>query len=463
MRAFTFLIFVLPVFCLAQPASIVIDSVGNNARIKYAGLSTNILIGSNAGNFSGLGGANNFIGLNAGSSHTSGIRNIAIGNDAGRNLMTNNYNINLGVGAGFSNESGAGNINIGDEAGYSDVLGSENVRIGDYVGRNSIGSRNVLIGTSVGLDLVGDDQLMIDNNSTPFPLLHGFFDKDSLVINGDLRVTGNLIAPIDVSQITGILGSGNSAVFPVVIDNTVSIEIEGIINSTALITNSVGFEADTMTLPGSCLEPTIGFTAEFPITFETANTTDISALNIWFSGPSPRSGSIIIRDIGGNETYRFNFFDYVPNSTTAGSDGRTSFTISHNQVPNNNVAFEIDEYLGSSFSYNPATDKRVEIEGITHAFFCPAVEVDYTKRVITLEMTYNEGLGLVNWINNMVRGINTTKRAMSIIETTDGMTETSRENFFEVIPFKYEIIYGFGLNTKMKARIQLLYGCNEPG
>lgn len=467
MRSIIFFLLLFPFLCIAQPASIVIDSVGNNARIKYDGARTNILIGNNSGNINGTGEDNTFIGQNAGSNHTAGIRNVNIGSNAGLNLAAGYYNINIGVSAGNRNQSGYGNINIGDEAGYIDTLGENNIRIGDYTGRNSKGNRNIMIGKSAGLSFIGDDRLIIDNSNTTQPLLHGFFADDSLVINGDLNVTGKIIGTS--IEIMGLLGNGYSAVFPEVLDNTVSLEINSILPLTnVLITNSIGFEIDTFTLPGggggTCLDPNTAFTGEFPITFETDNAADIALLQSWFASPNARSGSIIIKNIGGAETTRYNFYDYVPNSTGPGTDGRTSFTLFHNLAPNTTQGVEIMEYLGSSASYDPVTDKVVEITGISHTDFCPAVEVDYTKRVITLEMTYNEGAGLIDWINGFATGI-IDKKSMSIIETVNGpgTTETSRENFFEVVPFKYEVSYGFGLNTKQKAKIQLLYGCNEPG
>ena len=78
-------------------------------------------------------------------------------------------------------------------------------------------------------------------------------------------------------------------------------------------------------------------------------------------------------------------------------------------------------------------------------------------------MTYNEGEGIIDWIEDASAGLSGQKKSMSISETTDGVTVISTEDFFEVLPFKYEIIYGFGLHSKMVARVKLIYGCNAPG
>jgi hypothetical protein len=373
----------------------------------------------------------------------------------------------IGSTTGGLNTTGIENTFLGTGAGEQSVIGNGNTYLGRFAGRLSTGSRNVFVGSGAGYGELGDDLLYIDNGGTTTPLLHGFFAKDSLVINGDLNITGNLIAPsIQVSRLTGVLGNGYSAVAPVVADNTVEIEISSVLSgSDVLVTSSVGFEIDTFTLfgGGTCLNPNVGFSDEFPLTFETDNASDITALNSWYASPSPVSMSMIFKDSGDSETSRINMFEYYPGTTSAGTGGRTSFTLRNGIPPRSNSLVEIDEYLGSSNSFNPATDELVEISGVTHSNFTPAVQVDYGKRVITLEMTYDEGAGLITWINDVSDGVPGQKKAVSIIETNDGVTEISRENFFEVLPFKYEIIYGFGLNTKMVARIQLIYGCNEPG
>jgi len=113
--------------------------------------------------------------------------------------------------------------------------------------------------------------------------------------------------------------------------------------------------------------------------------------------------------------------------------------------------------LGSEHSFNITTDKVVEIEGVSHPGFSPVVAVNETDRTITLTMDYNEGAGIYNWAKLTVGGLSY-PRNMSIIETTDGVTEVSRKNYFECITIKWELIYGFGLDKKLKARVVIAYG-----
>lgn len=476
MRTIIMFLFLCPFFCIAQQPDITVDVISNTSRIQFTGLKNNILIGKDVGSPNSTGTRNTFIGLNSGSQHTSGNDNVFTGSDSGISLTTGSFNVFMGSYSGYETTTGNGNVYIGNGAGASDISGSFNVRIGNYAGNNSKGDRNILIGANAGSSHLGDDQLFIDNSSTQYPLIHGDFSTDHLTINGtingteDLNIDGDLsiggellVNSINVNQITGILGGGYSAVFPEVMDNTVLLYIPGIFQGDVVITSSVGFEIDKFSLPaGSCLDTYSGNNQEFPITFETDNVSDISNLQSWFSSPDNRNMSIIIKDLSGSEVYRINLQEYKPESTGPGSDGRTSFTLICDSSPDTTLDIEVPDYLGSSFSYDPATDELVEISNLI-SNFTPVVQVDYVNQVITLEMTYNEGEELINWINGFGDASSTPNVSMSIIETTDGMTEISRENFFELIPFKYEMIYGFNLNTKVKTRVQIYYGCNEPG
>lgn len=297
-----------------------------------------------------------------------------------------------------------------------------------------------------------------------------------LDVNGDAVIKGNLdvqgtisgnfsIESIDVSKITGLLGTGYTMLFPDVLYNQANIEISSVFIGQLLMVSSLGFETERISTPTSIVngqqrykeEP--GLSMEYPIVFETANATDIAALKSWFDGvKSPKAGSVTVKDLAGNETCRYLFFEYVPDKYEAGTDGRTRFTIKHNLLPNNICHIEMDGTdFGNEHSFNIATDKVVEINGVTHPGFSPAVEVNETARTITLTMDYNEGMGIYNWAKQTVQGLSSAK-GMSIIETTDGVTETSRKNYYECISIKWELIYGFSLNKKLKARVVIAYG-----
>lgn len=300
----------------------------------------------------------------------------------------------------------------------------------------------------------------------------------SVTVNGDLLVTGKISGTFDtinVSQITGLTGQGYTAVFPQVLDNTATVEISGItLTEDVVIVSTVGTETDRITVNqgvdsngNPVYKESAGLTMEFPLIFETANSADIQSLKNWFdqADPDARSLSLLIKNLAGNETGRWNMYEYKPDGYEAGTDGRTKFTLVHDGVPDNVNSCVYSNDFGSEHSFDPATDKLVEIASVaTGTDFTPAVEVNTVERTITLTITYNEGYQIYNWVKSTIVG-DDTSTSMSVIETTDGTpaTETSRTNFFNCIPIKYEHIYGFGLNTKLKARIVIAYGSSEEG
>jgi len=203
-----------------------------------------------------------------------------------------------------------------------------------------------------------------------------------------------------------------------------------------------------------------GVTMEYPLVFETGNSEDVSNLILWFDNPSAseEEAALIIRNLAGTETSRWVFHDYIPDGYEPGYDGRTRFKIKHNRIPDNILGCEYQGTFGSLHSYNPETDKRVDIEGVNLGDrCCPAVEVDNENRTVTLTFDYVEGYQIYNWFKSTILGENYVHN-ISIIETTDGEFETSRRNYFESLPMKYEQFYGFGQDLKLKARVVIAFG-----
>ncbi len=322
----------------------------------------------------------------------------------------------------------------------------------------------------------GINKMVIANNGrvgigtdTPTQLLEV---NGNALIDGDLTVKGTIsgkvaLDSINVKKIVGLLGQNYTMIFPDILNNYVTLEIGGVnITEKVIMVSSLGFETERISTPTTVdgngkqrYKEEAGLSMEFPIVFETANATDIANLKSWFDGDKHAiSLSIVIKNLAGNETGRYNCFEYVPDKYEAGIDGRTRFTIKHNLLPNNICHIEMaGADFGNEHSYNAATDKVVEIDGISSNGFSPAVVVNETNRTVTLTMDYNEGAGIYNWAKSTVRGVSSPKN-MSVIETTDGINETSRKNYFECITIKWELIYGFGQNNKLKARVVIAYG-----
>jgi hypothetical protein len=240
----------------------------------------------------------------------------------------------------------------------------------------------------------------------------------NLVVGG--TITGSIkIDTIHVSQITGLLGEGFTMSFPDILNNYASLEIPGILtfNEKVVIISGPGSETERISVP---LTPDhyreqAGVTMEYPLVFETGNSEDVNNLKIWFDNPSAseEEAALIIRNLAGTETSRWVFTEYIPDGYEAGYDGRT--------------------------------------------MSCPAVEIDYENRTVTLTFDYQEGYQIYNWVKSTILGENW-DCSFSIIETVDGINEISRRNYFESLPVKYEQFYGFGQDTKLKARVVIAFG-----
>ena len=94
-----------------------------------------------------------------------------------------------------ANTTGSDNTAIGRNALQSITSGSQNTAIGLGAGSaNSQGTGNVFVGYMAGSQETGSNKLYIDNSATTTPLIHGDFDTDTVTLNGDVKITGNLSA-----------------------------------------------------------------------------------------------------------------------------------------------------------------------------------------------------------------------------------------------------------------------------
>jgi hypothetical protein len=132
---------------------------GNNT------VSSNLVIGENAGNAITTGYQNLFIGSNSGKSTTTGFANAFIGLSAGEFNSTGVYNLFLGVNAGRYNNStsntllgqgagenslGQGNTFVGQASNSSGTAGSYGTFVGQSAGFNNNGQSNTFVGQSSG-------------------------------------------------------------------------------------------------------------------------------------------------------------------------------------------------------------------------------------------------------------------------------------------------------------------------
>lgn len=167
-------------------------SVGFRSFNRNTTGSDNIAIGEDALRLNQTGNANIAIGSNALDRSVGIDSNLAFGFNALTNLTSGNNNIAVGTGAMTARTGGSYNVGIGNEALENNLTGDQNVAVGRQAGENSTGSGNVFIGYRAGRAETGNDKLYIEPSASTTPLIWGDFSTDSLVINGDQHVTGNI-------------------------------------------------------------------------------------------------------------------------------------------------------------------------------------------------------------------------------------------------------------------------------
>jgi hypothetical protein len=171
-------------------------AVGSQALLNLTTGDDNIAIGLGALMGISDGSRNIGIGWTSNGNNYSGDDNIAIGYKAiyGDVNKTRERNIAIGNNALSDIAVATNNVCIGHNAGVSDSIGSDNVFIGyesSYL--NKIGNKNIFLGYQSGYSEMGSNKLYIENSNSATPLIYGDFAADSIVINGDVTVTGNIL------------------------------------------------------------------------------------------------------------------------------------------------------------------------------------------------------------------------------------------------------------------------------
>ena len=211
-------------------------------------------------------------------------------------------------------------------------------------------------------------------------------------------------------------------------------------------------------------DDTPGLSTEYDFIFE-AEPDDAAELRDYFDayladpiGTPSKSGSLIVLRLNRSEAFRWNFRDFVPaGSYTSSSNGRTRFTLRNSRPPDLTPAWDTsggDDPFGTSSSYNPLTDRLVEIDGVVTIHF--ECREDRTNRTVTLTFVLEEGNGIWTWVRNTIQGTSDF-RGMSLIQTNSAGHEVSRRSFWDCFPIRYEQSAGFDLDTKVQARVVLSY------
>ncbi len=264
--------------------------------------------------------------------------------------------------------------------------------------------------------------------------------------------------------------AGNCEPFPSVIDNTALLEIEGTLVDRVLVTS--GPAIDIERIPGfdSSGRPrdSSGPNMERDFVFEYAGpgSSQLQALHEAFINQGEiRAASLIVKDIAGNEIFRWNLFEFGLAVIEPGSAGRNRYVMRQTRLPDNLVMLQEGPSSGrTDSSNNLLTDTRVEVDGIQTGPY-PMVVDDPVNRTLTMTFDYVEGGGILGWTFEVAtQGTsNFGRKNMSVIEESSPGVETGRINYFECFPIRYENFTGFGQPEKIKERIVIAYGFQEPG
>lgn len=269
------------------------------------------------------------------------------------------------------------------------------------------------------------------------------------------------------SALSVFFGQDYSELLPDVINNTVSLEVSGVMTAdNVVMVNGPGLQIERILgYSGTNHHDSPGPNMEFPLVFE-YNGSFTNALQTWYfqnqTGSVLRSMSIIVNNLGGVEQARWNLYEMALKQVDPGANGRKRYTLRHALSPDNHFYYERDPVtFPTTSSKNPATDgPRVEFAGIQIGPY-PAVALDTTNRTITLTLDYTEAGQMYQWVRDTAAGTGG-KRVMSIIQEVNG-AEVSRRNYYEVFPIWYQQTTGFGQVEKLKEKVILSYDFDENG
>jgi hypothetical protein len=354
--------------------------VGHGAGDSIKTGSYNTFLGTDAGEWNETGSYNTGIGHNSqgGVDNASGDYNTSLGYGAGRLFYTGSNNTAIGVFSGSNQlnnkdastyvgaysgqwNNGANNAVLGAYAGkgtfgqsfdsclvggayagYKMTTATNNVFLGYKSGYNiTTGSSNVFIGYKAGYSETGSNKLYIENSNSATPLIYGDFDKDTVVINGDLAVTGGFTIPtganngyVWTSDANGVgswqtVGGGSSVGNP---DSLCSKQCNYYLDSTDMVWKKTGTVTHLYTLAGGSNAGNVGIgtsTAPERLTVDG----DIQADTIFakhdfddtYNKPTTLAG-YGITDARGSNTWQQEVANDTDNNWTV------SFTLSSNSV-----------------------------------------------------------------------------------------------------------------------------------
>jgi len=293
-----------------------------------------------------------------------------------------------------------------------------------------------------------------------------FTNQGNAYFAGNLQVGGNIsgefeIDSLHVSKITGLLGDGYSLRFPDILDNMGILEVNGIGSNHVVVLNGPGYDVEAIEkynewgerddLPGRSMEN--------PIIFEADNTnqTWLTDMESWFneSDPAPKDLAVIIPDVGGVESIRWNCTSFIPGGYEPGVDNRTRFTLINSQLPDIILEINLQEPdpFGSECSMNLENDPDdIYFDG--QKYGCPSLEVDTAGQVMTLTWDFEEASGIWTYFSQYFQGYDTKFQVIASWLIGLGVKHSTFDGCF---PLHFQHLTGFGLDKKAVLQVKIWY------
>jgi hypothetical protein len=285
---------------------------------------------------------------------------------------------------------------------------------------------------------------------------------------------------IDPAQFPGITAQDFDALFSDASLNSADIEVSGWCNGRVVVINGPAIEIQVVEGSDDLGRPDdhSGLALELPFVIEVlAGDGCDGLLQSYFDQYAADPGntqlrdmSLIVRYMGAgsaDEAFRWGLYGFKPDGYTTGDVG-TRFTFVQSRDPIGSTTpprvvglHRTPESFTSNDSCNPATDKEVEISGISPGSvgLYPAV-IEQTDRTLTLVYDYVEGGGLWQWVEMIAEDGTSSatghgKRDASVVTLDENMVPISRKNYYRCFPKKYEQFTGFAQDIQTKERVIL--------
>lgn len=290
-------------------------------------------------------------------------------------------------------------------------------------------------------------------------------DKKSDVVLGDYGSTSDeKSVPGTADWVT--VATGWSIETPDEITNTAGIEIDGVMMDKGVIVAGPGIAIER--IPGFDAygrpDDQPGVSMELPFIFEYSGPAeqDLQKNHEQFKNGEPkglRAMSVVVKNRQRKEEFRWDLFEFGLDKIELGSEGRKRYIYKHVRKPDNSVGIQRNPTeFPSDKSFNPATDKLVEMDGLLIAY--APVEVDEKNRTVTITLDYVEGSQMWLWVKETVEG-RANRRVMSIADWSPEEGEKNRFIYSNCFPIRYRQFTGFGQSDKAKEKVVISYGWRE--